>query len=133
MNPRNMTMSDPGPPHDHHLTIAEAGACAECRAWNISVVEDAPHAFLLTFPPGDGAPRALSLIRSWSPETSLAADTAWATGCNLDRGVNIAELPVGMAVESGVEMFRLHEGVDADEAFRVIRGLWPVEPPTFWA
>jgi hypothetical protein len=118
-------------PH-HHSTISEAGACSECRASNISVVKDAPHAFLLTFPPDDGAPRALSLIRSWSPDASLAADTAWATGCNLDRGVLIVELPVAMAVESGIEMFRLHEGIEADGAFRVIRDLWPVESPTFW-
>jgi hypothetical protein len=107
-------------PHGHHSTIGEAGACSQCRAWNIAVVKDAPHAFLLMFPPDDDVPQALSLLRSWAPDTSFAADTAWATGCNLPRGVLIEEIPVDVAVESGVEMFRLHEGIEADDAYRAI-------------
>jgi hypothetical protein len=112
------------PPHDHE-TIGEAGACPECRAWNISSLHlnDAPYAFLLTFPLSDGHPLALSLVRDWSPSGSDAADAAWATGCNLPRGVMVSEIPLGVAIESGVEMFRLYEGADADKALQVIQAL----------
>ena len=109
------------PPHINHATISDAGTCPQCRAWTIGTVKDGPHAYLLTFPPEDGAPQAISLIRDWTPGWSSAADTAWATGCNLPRAVLIEEIPVGVAIESGVEMFRLHEGVEADDAFRAIQ------------
>ncbi len=114
-----MTSTWEHPPHSHS-TIADAGTCQECRAWTIGVLKDAPYAFVLAFPPRDGAPLAVALVKDWSQECSDAADTAWATGCNLPRGVMVAEIPLGVAVESGVEMFRVHEGGDAADAWRVL-------------
>ena len=111
------------PPHSDHATIGEAGDCPECRAWDIRSSKDGPHAFLLTFPPDDDGPAALTLIRDWAP--NMAAETAWATGCNLHRCVRIEEIPVSVAVESGVEMFRLLDGFEAAEAWRAIQGARP--------
>jgi hypothetical protein len=116
------------PPHNHD-TIGEAGACPECRAFNIDAVKDGPWAFLLAFSPtASGDAPAASLVRSWSPDGSFAADTAWATGCNLPRCVFVQEIPVGVAVESGVEMFRLHHGREAAAAVDAIRELMPGAP-----
>jgi hypothetical protein len=106
------------PPLHDHSTIGEAGACPECRVDNIHRVDDAPRAFLLTFPDADSP--ALSLVRDWGDDPLM---TAWATGCNLPLRAAIMEIPLGVALESGIEMFRLYEGGDADKAFQVIHEL----------
>ena len=111
----------------HHATIAEAGACPECRAWAIGLHQDGPYAYLLTFPLAGDASPPISLIRDWQPIAEDASETAWATGCNLSRGVVIEEIPVRVAVESGIEMFRVHEGAEAKDALRAIDALRP--PP----
>jgi hypothetical protein len=103
--------------HDHP-TIGEAGACPECRAENIRRVEDAPHAFVLMFEEAD--PPAAVVIRTHDPRLEDASETAWATGCNLPLDVCIREIPLGVAIDSGVEMFRLYEG---DDAIDMVDGL----------
>lgn len=108
-------------PHTHHPTIADAGACPECRAWYIgTVLRDARYAFLLVFSSGDGSPQTLSLVRHWSPDWREAVEAAWVTGCNPGGCALTEEIPLGVAIESGVEMFRLHEGSDAEDAYRTI-------------
>jgi hypothetical protein len=103
------------PPHNH-ATIGDAGACPECRVYNIGLVDDAPHAFVLMFPDA----HALSLVRDWGVDPLT---TAWATGCNLPRCVITEEIPLGVAIESGIEMFRLYDDADADAALKVIERL----------
>jgi hypothetical protein len=117
------------PPHLDHATIRDAAACPECRAWIIGNLEDAPYAYLLMFPPADGDPHAVSLVRDWAPGSANAAETAWATGCNRPRRLYVAEIPVGVAIESGVEMFTLLEGDDAAHALQAIRGLHAIDEP----
>jgi hypothetical protein len=106
--------------HTNTPRSSRRGACEECRLWNISLLKDAPHAYLLVFPADDGTPDALSLIRDWSPVAEDASESAWATGCNRESAVVIMEVPLGAAIESGVEMFRVHEGDGAADAFRAL-------------
>jgi hypothetical protein len=103
--------------HDHD-TISEAGKCPDCRASNIDLVSEAPHAFLLLWArPGASDIEALATVRSHSEH--IVIETAWATGCDPGEAYGVGIIGP-MAPENLVKLdvpwFQLIAGPDATAA-----------------
>ncbi len=128
------------PQHDHR-TITDAGACPECRQWNIDFAKEGCHGFVLAQyhlhdrEPGaricsccgepisydPERPDALALIRQWSPDRDDAVSTAWATGCNLGEGLAIlGPLPPETIETPGLPLFQLIAGDEAVAGLQMV-------------
>jgi hypothetical protein len=99
-------------PNGHaHQTIGEAGDCPECRRYNVELISDLPHRYLLAFPEVD----AIAVVPALDLDT--AVDNAWATGCNPGGHLGGQELPADLVEQAGVPLCILLTGT-AKEAAR---------------
>ena len=91
------------PPHYDHATIADAGACPECRRHNIDQLVSAPVGYMLTFIDADTDAASVAVLRTW---TGDPVEDAWATGCNPGGHVAISgPIDPDILVAAGVPLF----------------------------
>jgi hypothetical protein len=109
-------------PEHQHSTIGETGQCPTCRSRHVSVLDNAPHYFLLMFLGGaadshDGACEcgaqvggevdAIAVVRCWKPDLGEACENAWATGVNTGGAVAGREIDPRVLALAGVPIFTL--------------------------